>query len=308
MSETKSAQDLQGKIAVVTGANGGIGLEIARSLAQRGATVVMACRDLKKAESARQDIAAAATGAAPEVVALDLSRQASVREAAANILQKFPRIDLLINNAGIMWTPEGRTEDGFELQTGTNHFGHFTFTNLLLPAMWNVQGSRVVTVSSLGHWLYSIDFDNIELDGRYAKQRAYSQSKIANLAFALELDRRLKAAGAKTRSMASHPGGTNSELATGFAKRSVLGLGYIVRGLWPLFTQSTAAGAQPSVYAATAPELTGGEYIGPKYAFVGVPGRAHIRHLASDARTGERLWALSEKRTGVTFPAPSAIR
>jgi protochlorophyllide reductase len=301
---TDTLPDLRGKIAVVTGANGGIGVEIARGLALRNAHVVMACRDLRKAESAVSDIRSQYPAASLEVIPLDLSRQASAREAAAAILARHSRIDLLINNAGIMWVPEGRTEDKFECQTGTNHFGHFTFTNLLLPAMLHVPGSRVVTVSSLGHWLYNIDFDNIDLAGRYNKQRAYSQSKIANLVFAIELNRKLKAAGAKTISVASHPGGTNSELATTFARNSVLGLGYLVRWAWPLVTQSTAGGAQPSLHAATAAALKGGEYIGPRYAFVGPPARATVRPLAQSPRTGQKLWALSEQRTGVRFPAP----
>jgi len=298
--------DLTGKKFVVTGANGGIGLEIARALAAKNAHVVMACRDLRKAAAAIESIHRTTPGAALELVALDLSSQASVKQAAQEILARHPRIDGLINNAGIMWVHEGRTVDGFEQQTGTNHFGHFAFTGLLLPAMQDVAGSRIVTVSSLGHWAYRIYFDNIHLDGIYNKQRAYSQSKIANLAFALELERRLRAVGAKTISVASHPGATSSDLAGTFAKESTLGLGYIVRWAWPLVTQSAAAGAWPSLYAATAADVTGGEYFGPRrFGVVGSPTRAHVRQLAADPETGRKLWALSEQLTGVKFPASS---
>ncbi|MFZ5757658.1 MAG: oxidoreductase [Pseudomonadota bacterium] len=294
--------DLDGKVAVVTGANGGIGYEIALALAAQRAQVIMACRDQAKADNARQAILAHYPAARLSIVPLDLSRQASVRTAAAAIRANQPRIDLLINNAGVMWLPEGRTEDGFETQTGTNHLGHFTLTNLLLPAMKAVDGSRIITVSSLGHLLYGLYLDNFTLEGIYNKQRAYSQSKIANLSFALELDRRLKASGARTISLASHPGGTNSELATDFARNSTLGLGYIIRGLWPMLTQSTAAGALPTLYAATAPGLAGGEYLGPRHGLVGAPARAHVRPLAASAETGRRLWELSERLTGTSFP------
>jgi NAD(P)-dependent dehydrogenase (short-subunit alcohol dehydrogenase family) len=228
--------DQSGRVAVITGANSGIGFKAARHLAAKGATVIMACRNLEKARAARARLPADAN---VRIVELDLGSQASVKKAAEEILAEYPRLDLLLNNAGIMWLEEGRTEDGFERQFGINHLGHFTLTALLLPALRDVVGSRIVTVSSIAHRAGRIHFDNIHLDGQYGRQRAYAQAKLANLMFAVELDRRLQRAGAQTRSLACHPGIASTNLAgPGIAEETPLGIGRVVRWLWPLMTQS----------------------------------------------------------------------
>lgn len=294
--------DQSGRVAVITGANSGIGFKAARHLAGKGATVIMACRNLEKARAARARLPAEAN---VRIVELDLGSQASVKKAAEEILAEYPRLDLLLNNAGIMWLEEGRTEDGFERQFGINHLGHFTLTVLLLPALRDVAGSRIVTVSSIAHRAGRIHFDNIHLDGQYGRQRAYAQAKLANLMFAVELDRRLQRAGAQTRSLACHPGIASTNLAgPGIAEETPLGIGRVVRWLWPLMTQSAEKGAWPTLYAATAPQAEGGHYYGParlKEA-IGPPREARPRRYAMDPEKGQRLWALSESLTGQHFP------
>jgi NAD(P)-dependent dehydrogenase (short-subunit alcohol dehydrogenase family) len=294
--------DQSGRVAVITGANSGIGFKAARHLAAKGATVIMACRNLEKARAARARLPADAN---VRIVELDLGSQASVKKAAEEILAEYPRLDLLLNNAGIMWLEEGRTEDGFERQFGINHLGHFTLTALLLPALRDVAGSRIVTVSSIAHRAGRIHFDNIHLDGQYGRQRAYAQAKLANLMFAVELDRRLQRAGAQTRSLACHPGIASTNLAgPGIAEETPLGIGRVVRWLWPLMTQSAEKGAWPTLYAATAPQAEGGHYYGParlKEA-IGPPREARPRRYAMDPEKGQRLWALSESLTGQHFP------
>ena len=294
--------DQSGRVAVITGANSGIGFKAARHLAAKGATVIMACRNLEKARAARARLPADAN---VRIVELDLGSQASVKKAAGEILAEYPRLDLLLNNAGIMWLEEGRTEDGFERQFGINHLGHFTLTGLLLPALRDVPGSRIVTVSSIAHRAGRIHFDNIHLEGQYGRQRAYAQAKLANLMFAVELDRRLQRAGAQTRSLACHPGIASTNLAgPGIAEETPLGIGRVVRWLWPLMTQSAEKGAWPTLYAATAPQAEGGHYYGParlKEA-IGPPREARPRRYAMDPEKGQRLWALSESLTGQHFP------
>ena len=294
--------DQSGRVAVITGANSGIGFKAARHLAAKGATVIMACRNLEKARAARARLPADAN---VRIVELDLGSQASVKKAAEEILAEYPRLDLLLNNAGIMWLEEGRTEDGFERQFGINHLGHFTLTALLLPALRDVAGSRIVTVSSIAHRAGRIHFDNIHLDGQYGRQRAYAQAKLANLMFAVELDRRLQRAGAQTRSLACHPGIASTNLAgPGIAEETPLGIGRVVRWLWPLMTQSAEKGAWPTLYATTAPQAEGGHYYGParlKEA-IGPPREARPRRYAMDPEKGQRLWALSESLTGQHFP------
>ena len=296
--------DQTGRIAVITGANSGIGLEAARALAGKGATVVMACRNAAKAEAAMDDIRRDVPAARLVFHALDLSSQKQVRASAAALKEHFPRIDLLINNAGVMWLPEGLTEDGFEQQFGTNHLGHFTFTLLLRDCYAGVEGARVVTVSSLAHRGGRIHFDNPTLAGEYGRHKAYCQSKLANLMFAVELQRHLRAAGARAISVACHPGGSNTTLVEpGIASRAPLGIGSVTRLFWGLFTQSAAMGALPTLYAATAPDVEGGGYYGPDgpFEFVGHPGPASARRYALDTDKGARLWQLSEQLTGTQW-------
>jgi protochlorophyllide reductase len=295
-----------GRVAVITGANSGIGFHAARELARHGAHVVMACRNEKKAREAMAKIRADIANASLSFVPLDLSSQKSVRDAAILIRRQQRKIDLLLNNAGLMWLEEGLTEDGFEQQIGTNHFGHFTLTLQLLERMEKVPGSRIVTVSSIAHRGGKIHFDNLTLKGEYGRQKAYAQSKLANLMFAIELDRRLQQAGAQTRSLACHPGVSNTNLAVpGIVEQSPLKIGKIVDWIWPLFTQSAEKGAWPTLYAATSADVDGGHYYGPNGWFeaMGAPAPARARRYAQDPEKGLRLWQLSEQLTGEHYPA-----
>ncbi len=294
-----------GRVAVVTGANSGIGFHATRQLARHGAHVVLACRNEKKARDAMAEIRADIPAASLSFVPLDLSSQKSVRDAATLIRRQQPKIDLLLNNAGLMWLEEGLTEDGFEQQIGTNHFGHFTLTLQLLERMVKVPGSRIVTVSSIAHRGGRIHFDNLTLKGEYGRQKAYAQSKLANLMFAIELDRRLQQAGARTRSLACHPGISNTNLAVpGIVEQSPMKIGKIVDWVWPLFTQSAEKGAWPTLYAATSADAEGGQYYGPSGWFeaMGAPAPARARRYARDPDKGRRLWQLSEQLTGEQYP------
>ncbi|MEV4417765.1 SDR family NAD(P)-dependent oxidoreductase [Catellatospora sp. NPDC049609] len=292
--------DQTGRVAVVTGANTGIGYAAAHVLAERGATVVLACRDPRRAADAVARLRAAAPGARVETLALDLADLASVRAAAAELRERHPEIDLLVNNAGVMWPPRGTTADGFELQFGTNHLGHFAFTGLVLDRLLPVAGSRVVTVSSIGHRSGRIDFDDLQSERGYGRHRAYAQSKLANLMFTYELQRRLDVVGAPTAAVAAHPGGAATELTRNSPP--------LIRRLFPvvgpLISQSAERGALPTLRAATDPDVRGGEYYGPD----GLGEvRGHPRRVGSSARSHDklaqrRLWQESRRLTGVTFP------
>jgi NAD(P)-dependent dehydrogenase (short-subunit alcohol dehydrogenase family) len=245
-----------GRTAVVTGANSGLGFETARVLAERGATVVLACRDPGKARDAVARIAGTAPRASLSVVRLDLASLASVRDAAAELRDGHDVLDLLINNAGLMMPPYGRTEDGFELQFGTNHLGHFALTGLLLDRMLAVPGSRVVTLSSNGHRMGRIDFGNLQWEHGYRRPAAYGRSKLANLLFSYELQRRLAAAGAATAALAAHPGTSRTELTRHLPA-------WMRVGALVVPNQSSATGALPTLRTATDPAASGGEYYGP---------------------------------------------
>jgi NAD(P)-dependent dehydrogenase (short-subunit alcohol dehydrogenase family) len=289
-----------GRTAVVTGANSGIGFETAAVLAQHGAHTVLACRDTSRGEDAAARISQAAPGASVRVVRLDLASLASVREAAGAILAAWPRIDLLVNNAGLMWPDYGKTADGFELQFGTNHLGHFALTGLLLPAMLPVPGSRVVTVSSTGHRVGRVDFADLQSERHYGRMAAYAQSKLANLMFTYELQRRLAAAGAPTAALAAHPGVAFTEVTRHLP--GVLQSAYPALG--GLFTQSAAMGALPTLRAATDPAAAGGEYYGPGglAQVKGYPVRVSSTARSRDQAAQRRLWAESERLTGVSYP------
>jgi NAD(P)-dependent dehydrogenase (short-subunit alcohol dehydrogenase family) len=284
----------------VTGANSGIGFEAAAVLAQRGARTVLACRDTARGEAAAARIAQAAPGASVCVVPLDLAALDSVRAAAGQILATCQKVDLLINNAGVMWPAYGTTADGFELQFGTNHLGHFALTGLLLEAMLPVPGSRVVTVSSTGHRVGRIRFTDLQSERHYGRMAAYAQSKLANLMFTYELQRRLAAAGAPTAALAAHPGVAFTELTRHLP--GVLQAAYPAVG--GLFTQSAAMGALPTLRAATDPAAAGGEYYGPAglAQAKGYPVRVSSTARSRDRAAQERLWAESERLTGVSYP------
>ncbi len=290
-----------GRTAVVTGGNVGLGFEVARALSARGAQVVIACRDTGRGAEAAAKIAARQDRAPqPHVVRLDLTSLASIREAADELRSRYDRLDLLINNAGVMMTPYARTEDGFELQLGTNHLGHFAFTGLLIDQMMDVPGARIVTVSSMLHRQGSINFDDLAYEQRYNRSAAYARSKLANLLFAYELERRLEHAGRQDPiSLAAHPGYANTELGRYLPAPMRLGVGLVN----PLFAQSPAMGALPLLRAATDPDARGGQFYGPSGR---TQMRGHPKPTTSNARSHDeelarRLWTESERLTGVRY-------
>ena len=293
----------QGRTAVVTGSNTGLGFATASVLAARGASVILAVRNTERGSQAAERITCASPDAKVEVQHLNLGSLASIREAALGIRAKNPRIDLLINNAGIMNTPKGTTVDGFERQFGTNHLGHFALTGLLIKDMLAVPGSRVVTVSALAHQLArGINFDDLQRERSYAPMRVYSQSKLMNILFTYELQRRLTHAAAQTVAVAAHPGLASTELSRGnpATQRAFVSL------LRPLIFQSTSKGALPTLRAATDTSVRGGQYYGPDGRWPrgirGNPAAVESSAASHDETTQRRLWAVSQKLTGVTFP------
>ncbi|MBG6097937.1 SDR family NAD(P)-dependent oxidoreductase [Nocardioides luteus] len=301
MSETWTEQhipDQHGRVAVVTGANTGLGFETARMLAERGAQVVMAVRDVEKGKQAAARVDGDVT-----VQVLDLASLDSIRSAAADLRASHPRIDLLINNAGVMYTPKQTTADGFEMQLGTNHLGHFAFTGLLLDQLLPVPGSRIVTVSSVGHRIRAdIHFDDLQWERSYSRVAAYGQAKLANLMFTYELQRRLAPHGT-TVAVAAHPGGSNTELA----RNSPAALRVPFALVGPLLAQSAAMGALPTLRAATDPAVLGGQYYGPsgRGEIRGYPKLVTSSPASYDLATQQRLWAVSEQLTDVRFPLDS---
>jgi NAD(P)-dependent dehydrogenase (short-subunit alcohol dehydrogenase family) len=291
--------DQTGRTAVITGANSGLGLETARELARKGCTVVMAVRSLDRGQQAIDDIRGDVADADLRLQQLDLASLDSVRQAAGEVGDSTPRIDLLINNAGVMYTPRQQTADGFEMQFGTNHLGHFAWTGLLLDRLIPVEGSRVVTVSSVGHkFMSTIDFDDLQAEKGYNRVSAYGRSKLANLLFTYELQRRLAAAGVHTEALAAHPGGSDTELG-----RHIPGA-RILRPLLSFTTQSAAMGALPTLRAGTDPTAAGGQYYGPD-GFAETQGHPVVvksNSRSRDVDSQQRLWAASEELTGVTYP------
>jgi len=290
--------DQSGRTAVVTGANSGLGLVTARELARAGATVVMACRNLDKGHAAVDAIRSAVPQAQLQLDELDLASLASVRSFADRFTATRDGLDLLINNAGVMAPPRRLTADGFELQFGTNHLGHFALTGLLLPQLEGREDARVVTLSSTAHRTGRIAFDNLNGDRHYFRWRAYGQSKLANLLFALELDRRLRASGSTVKSLAAHPGYAATNLQSAAAPlvdRLVMKVANAV------VAQSDEMGALPTLYAATEPGLEGGIYVGPDGIAEqrGYPKIVQPNGAARDEETARRLWELSADLTGV---------
>ncbi len=291
--------DQSGRVAIVTGANSGLGYDTAAVLAGRGAHVVLAVRNLDKGRQAVDRITAASPNAVVAVQELDLSSLDSVRKAAEDLRGAHPRIDLLINNAGVMYVPSRQTtKDGFEMQFGTNHLGHFALTGLLLDHMTSVDGSRVVTVSSVGHRILArIHFDDPHLQRRYNRVEAYGQSKLANLMFTYELQRRLTAKGVPTVALAAHPGLADTELMRYLP-------GFMPDAVWKFAAQPADKGALPTLRAATDPDARGGQYYGPD-GIGEVKGNPKIVASSAQSRNQDlqrRLWTLSEELTGVTYP------
>jgi NAD(P)-dependent dehydrogenase (short-subunit alcohol dehydrogenase family) len=298
--------DQSGAVAVVTGANGGLGLEVARELARKGGHVVMAARDQAKAEAAVASIRDQVSGASLELQPLDLASQASVREAAKRILAGQPRIDILVNNAGLMGIPERRTEDGFEMQLAVNHLGHFTLTALLLPALLAGDGARVVSVTSTGrHAGRPLDPANPHLAGSYEPWRAYGQAKLANLHFALELDRRFRAARTPARSIVVHPGFANTDLQARSVRETGGGRSQrFFRAAVQRYGMTPAQGALPHLRAATDPGAVGGALYTPRWVNWGPPVRRPLLRRTRDRDAMTTLWQVSERETGVTFDVP----
>ena len=289
--------DQTGRVAVVTGANSGLGLVVARELARKGARVVLACRNMDKGRAALAEVEAVATSPQPALEELDLASLASVRSFVERFRAGHDGLDLLINNAGVMASPRRHTADGFELHLGTNHLGHFVLTNLLLPLMEGGVDARVVTESSNAHkTVRRIAFDNLNGDRHYFRWNAYGQSKLANLMFALELDRRLRAQGSTVKSLAAHPGYSTTNLQSAAAPlvdRMVMKVTNAAVG------QSAEMGALPTLYAATEPGLEGGTYVGPDGIAEqrGHPKLVQPNRVARDEQAARRLWDVSEELT-----------
>ena len=299
---TTSIPDQSGRVAVVTGANGGLGLEVARELARAGAQVVMAARDQRKAEEAVASILAEIPDATLEVQPLDLASLASVRDAAATILAGHPRIDVLINNAGLMGIPEQRTEDGFEMQLGVNHLGHFVLTALLLPALLRGPDARVVSVTSWGRkGGRPLDPDNPHLAGRYDPWRAYAQSKLANVHFALELDRRLRVAGLPAKSIVVNPGFVHTDLQARSVRETGGWSQRFFHATVRRFGMSPVRGALPILRAATDPKVESGAFYSPRFVSWGSAVRRPLFRSTRDREDMATLWAVSERETGITF-------
>ena len=301
--------DQHGRIAVVTGANGGLGLETARQLAAKGAHVVMAVRNQEKAAAAVEEIRTTAPDAALELVALDLASQASVRAAAGQIMAAHPSIDLLVNNAGVMATAEAKTVDGFELQLGVDHLGHWSLTALLLPALLRARGARIVTVTSSAHHMgRAIDPAHPHLAGRYRPWGAYGQAKLANFHCGLGLQRELEQAGASAASLIAHPGLSNTDLQTVSVQASGGGAGQrLFLLLGRRIGMSPADGALSQLRAATDPAAKGGEFYGPLWVTSGPPVRKPVlRRIGLDEAIAT-LWAVSERETGVAIDVRAAM-
>jgi NAD(P)-dependent dehydrogenase (short-subunit alcohol dehydrogenase family) len=297
----EAVPDQGGRIAVVTGSNSGIGYVTARELARKGARVVLACRSEVRGSQAADRIVGEVPGAVAEFARLDLGDLASVREFAERF--RYERLDLLVNNAGVMALPYGTTADGFETQFGVNHLGHFALTGLLAPLLLATPGARVVTVASMAHAMANIDIDDLNSERRYRRWVAYARSKTANLLFTHELARRLAAHGADVVAAAAHPGYAATNLQTEgprMAGRRVVERFMAVGNRF--FAQSARAGALPTLYAATAPDVPPDSFTGPSFAgWRGPPAPSRRAPWTLDDRAGERLWAASERLTGVSY-------
>lgn len=288
--------DLSGRLALVTGANRGLGLEIAAGLAGAGARVVLGCRNLARAEGAVAEIQRRAPGAQTEVMAIDLADLASVRDFAAGFAARHPRLDLLVNNGAAIMVPKGQTRDGFEAHIGTNHLGPFLLTGLLLDRLMATPGSRILNTASLAHNLTSgMDLADPFFERRaYKEMDAYGASKLATLQFTFELDRRLRGTQSPVMAVAAHPGYTATNLDIG---------NFFMRLATKLFAQSPAMGALPALHAATAPGVSGGDYWGPggMKELTGYPKKAANRPEANDPEACRQLWEWSERMTGRTW-------
>ncbi len=302
-----------GRTWVVTGANSGLGLVTARELARAGAEVILGCRDPERGKRALEDVSAAASGPKPRLIRLDLADLSSVREFARVVSETVEALDGLVNNAGVMAPPRGETADGFELQLGTNHLGHFALTGLVLDRLMAADGeSRVVTVSSVAHRTGSMEWDDLQGTESYSRWRRYGQSKLSNLLFAYELARRSAAGDWGISSLAAHPGYAATHLQSsgpGLGGGIVSVMNVAVMKVTNLIAQSDEMGALPSLYAATVPEAPSGAYVGPSgpgeaRGYPKLVGSSQASRSEEDAK---RLWEISEELTGVRYPASSPV-
>jgi NAD(P)-dependent dehydrogenase (short-subunit alcohol dehydrogenase family) len=296
----ESIPDLSNKIAIVTGANSGLGYETALGLAAKGAQVIIASRDAKKGQEAVSKLQATRPRGQVSFMALDLANLAAIRQFAEQYSQQYKTLDLLINNAGVMHLPYRETADGFEMQFGTNHLGHFALTGHLLPLIINTPKARVVSVSSGLHHSGHINFDDLHGKIAYDEYKAYSQSKLANLLFAYELQRKFTAHNIDAISVGAHPGyaATNLQFHSGSGWRDAM-----MRFTNMLFAQSAAMGALPTLFAAVDPSVRGGQYIGPSgmMEMHGYPAVVKSNPESNDPLIAQKLWEVSEKLTGVTY-------
>lgn len=288
-----------GRIAIVTGANAGLGFETAKVLASKSMKVILACRNIAKAEKAKNDILKAHPSADLDILQIDLSSLQSVRKFLKAYKAKYSQLDLLINNAGVMMPPYSKTEDGFELQMGANYFGHFLLTGLLLETIVKTPNSRIVSLSSLAHIKGRIQFDDLHWEKQYERMPAYRQSKVACLIFAFELQRRLEQAGYETISVAAHPGVTATELGRHFPELLYKILTPVVNA----FTHKPKDGALPTLMAALDQDVKGGDYYGPLgfRNMSGAPGKAKFTSYSNDAQIGKQLWQISESLTKIEY-------
>ncbi len=296
--------DQSGRIAVITGANSGLGLETAKVLAAHGATVVLAGRDPGRTAAAADGLRREQPDSAVETAELDLASLAAIKMAAADLTARFPKLDLLINNAGVMFTPYSLTKDGYELQFGTNHLGHFALTGLLMPSLLAVPGSRVVTLSSNGHRAGRVNFADLQSARHYNRYAAYGRSKLANLLFTYELQRRLAKARAQTIALAAHPGTARTDLTRHMSSLSNAAMDPRFAALNSWWVQDVKMGALPTLRAATDPAAIGGTYYGPD-GFMQLTGYPVVVTSSSRSQSREaqrRLWVESEQLTGITYP------
>jgi NAD(P)-dependent dehydrogenase (short-subunit alcohol dehydrogenase family) len=296
--------DQNGRVALITGANSGIGWDTARVLAAKGARVILACRSRARGTEALQRLEAVCPNAEAALLEMDLADLDSVRQSAARFSAEHDKLDLLVNNAGLMAIPKQQTAQGFEMQFGVNHLGHFALTGLLLPTLLRTRGARVVNVSSNGHRPGRIRFEDLHWESRYNPWAAYFQSKLANLLFTYELQRKLEASGASAAALAAHPGATQSNLGHENPGGLVNSALYSLRPLIQRFLlQSSAMGALPTLRAAADPDARGGQYYGPRGLgeMAGPPVRVGSSRRARDVESARRLWQVSEELTGVKY-------
>jgi len=295
--------NLTGKIIVITGANGGLGFESAQTLAEKGATIVMAVRSMDKGEKARSDILRTHPQVSLDLMKLDVGDLSSVRKFAEDFKSKYDRLDILINNAGVMAIPRQETVDGFEMQLGVNHLGHFALTSLLLDVIVKTPNARIHNVTSSANYTGTINFDDLMGEQNYGRWSAYGQSKLANVFFTFELQKRLTAAGFDTITNTSHPGFVYTNLQANSVKQSETKMeALLYRIIEPIMAQDISMGILPMLYGSTAEDAKGGTFYGPRTLNIrGYPAEKKANKEANDAQALKRFWEISEKLTGVTY-------